>query len=172
MKMRRMNQKILSKMLHNAEISTEKKKLIVAFLVFVILVLSLGITRQTLGIFSRSFVVADSAMAAKFDVIITTPTEFESEQGESNFEYHFLSDIDIQGFVFQVTNNGGADILCKPYINSDITYRIYVEGEAVTGFHVAANETVSFWLLIAPDGLDTNVRHAKLLIDIQQMEGR
>ena len=172
MKMRGIKQRSLFKMPRKTKICTEKRKPLTAFLTFVILILSLGMTQQTFGMFSRSFIVTDSAVAAEFDVIITAPKEFWSEHGESDFEYHFRSDIDIQGFVFQVTNNGEAEILCKPYINSDITYRIYVEEEACTEFIVAANETVSFWLVIAPDGLDTNVRNAELFIDIRQMEGR
>ena len=168
MKMRGIMPRILLESPRNIKISTEKKKLLSAFLIFVILILSLGITRQTFGIFSRSFVVMDSAMAAEFDVIITDPEEFWSKHGESNYEYHFLSDLDFQGLVFQITNNGDAEILCKPYINSDITYRIYIEEEVCTEFFVAANETVSFWLVIAPDGLDTNVRNVKFFVDIQQ----
>ena len=173
MRMNRPKQKLFMKTPWNTKMSMQKKKLLAAVLVVVILMLSLGITQQTMGIFSRSFIVADSAAAAKFDVTITAPEEFWPGQGESDFEYHFLSDIDIQEFVFQVTNNGEAEILCTPYIDATvITYRIYVEGEAVTDFGVAPNETVSFWLVIGPDGLDTNGRSAKFFVDIQQVEGR
>ena len=172
MKMRGIAQRVLLEMSRKIRISTEKKKLFAAFLIFVILILSLGMTQGTLGRFSRSFILTDSATAAEFDVIITVPREFWPQQGESDFEYHFLSDIDFQGVAFQVTNNGEAKILCTPYINNDITYRIYVEEEICTEFIVAANETVSFWLVIAPDGLDTNVRNAELFVDIRQMEGR
>ena len=172
MKMRGIMPRILLESPRNIKISTEKKKLLSAFLIFVILILSLGITRQTFGMFSRSFVMMDSASAAKFDVKIMAPEEFWPGQDKSDFEYRFLSNMDIQRFAFQVTNNGEAEILCRPYINSDITYRIYVEEDARAEFIVAANETVSFWLVIAPDGLDTNVRNAELFVDIRQMEGR
>jgi len=172
MEIRGITRRILLEMSRKAKISTEKEKLLTALIIFVILILSLGITRQTFGMFSLSFVLTDSAMTAEFDVIVTAPKEFWSEQGESDFEYHFLSDVDIQGFAFQVTNNGAAEIRCKPYINNDITYRIYVEEEACTEFIVAANETVSFWLVIAPNGLDTNTRNAEFFVDIWQMEGR
>ena len=152
------------------KVGSERKTLIAAFLIVFVLILLLGITRQTFGTLSRAFIVSDSAEAAKFDVIITAPEEFWPEHGESDFEYHFLSDTDIQGLVFQITNNGETEILCKPYINSDITYRIYVDGEAVAEFCAAANETISFWLIIAPDGLDTVVRNVELFVDIQQVE--
>jgi len=164
--------RILSKIPRKIKVSTKKMQMLATFLIFVIFILSLGVTQQTLGMFSRSFAATDSAMAAEFDVTITAPKEFGSEQGESNFEYHFLSGTDIQGVVFQVTNNGGDEILCRPYINSNITYRVYIDGDEVTEFLVPANETVSFWLLIAPDGLDTNMRNAKLFVDIQQVKGR
>ena len=172
MKMRWITQRILLEMPRKIRISTEKKKLLAAFLIFVILILSLGMTQRTLGRFSKSFMTADSATAAEFDVIITAPKEFWPQQGEGNFEYHFLSDIDFQGFAFQVTNNGEAEILCTPYINNGITHRIYLEEEVVTNFIVAANEAVSFWLIIAPDGLDINIRNAEFFVDIQQIEGR
>ena len=153
------------------KISTEKKKLFAASWFFVILILSLGITQQTMGILMRSVVLEDSASAAKFDVITIAPKEFWSEQGNDIFEYHFLSDTDIQSFIFQVSNNGETEIVCKPYMDSDITYRIYVEEEMVTEFIVAVNETVSFWLAISPDGFDTDIRNVEFFVDIQQMEG-
>ena len=171
MKMIGIAQRILLVMSRKIKISTEKKKLLAAFLIFVILILSLGMTQGTLGRFSRSFISTDSATAAEFDVIITAPKEFLPQQDESDFEYRFLSDIDFQVFSFQVANNGEAEILCTPYIAGDITHRIYVEDEVVTNFVVAANETVSFWLVIAPDGLDTSIRNAAFFVDIQQIEG-
>ena len=42
----------------------------------------------------------------------------------------------------------------------------------VTEFTVAANETVNFWLIIAPHGLDIDIRNAEFFVDIQQLEGR
>ena len=177
MRMNGIMQKILLEMFQKTKISIirfikiDKKKPLAAFLIFVILILSLGMTQGTLGRFSKSFVSTDSANAANFDVIITPPKEFWTEQSNSVFEYHFLSDTDIQRLIFQITNNGETSILCKPYINGNITYRVYVEGEVCTEFHVKANETIDFWLVITPDGLDTTIKNANLFIDIQQMEG-
>jgi len=105
---------------------------------------------------------------AKFDVIITAP---EMDPDEGFFEYRFLSDTDVKGFVFQVINNGETDILCNPYIDDVLMYRIYVEERECTEFVVPANETISFWLVLAPIGLDTNVKDIKFFIDIHQMEG-
>jgi len=173
MKMSGIKQMILQEIPQKTKIGMRKKCLYVVFLFFLAFISSLGITQRTLGIFSQSFVVNDSASAALFDIVITAPKEFLSEQGESDFEYHFLSDIDIQGFAFQVTNKGETAILCVPYINGDIVYRIYVGEEGCTEFCVEANESVSFWLVIAPDGLDSNIiSNAKFFVDIQQNEGR
>ena len=172
MRMNRIKQKLLSAISRDARISNKRMNILAIFLIFAILILLLGIMRQTLGMFSRSFVITDSAMAAKFDITITAPKEFWLEQGEGDLEYYFLSDTDIQAFVFEVTNNSEAELFCKPHITtSDITYRIYVEDEAVTGFRVAAKETVNFWLIIAPAGLDANIKNAEFFIDIRQMDG-
>ena len=150
----------------------QNRKILLALLVFVLSVLSIGMAQGTYGRFSKSLIRTDSALTGAFDVTITPAKEFWVEQGEHVFEYYFLSAIDIKGFVFQVANHGETDIRCKPYINGDLTYRIYVAEEAQTEFVVKANETVDFWLAIAPDGLDTNIRNVELLVDIQQLEGR
>ena len=166
----RIKQRLFWEMPMKIKISTEKKKLLAVSLFFVILILSLRITQQTMGILTHSVVLEDSAFATKFDVITVAPKEFWPEQDNRIFEYYFLSDIDIQSLIFQVTNNGETEIVCKPYTDSDITYRIYVEEEMVTEFIVAVGETVSFWLVIAPDGLDTNIRDVRFFVDVQQIE--
>ena len=172
MRVNSIRQMIPLTMSRKAKQYTKEIKSLATFLVFVILIFSLGITQETVGRFSRAFVPTDSATAANFDVIITPPKEFWAEQGTSIFEYHFLSGTDVQELVFQVTNNGETDILCEPYINSNITYHVYVEGEVCTEFHVEANETISFRLIIAPAGLDTQIRNVELFVDIRQIEGR
>ena len=170
MKTNRIYQKILSLILWKTKISIRNKKFIIVSLVLVLLLLSLGMTQRTLGGFLRSSILTESANAGEFNVTVTAPKEFWLEQGVSVFEYHFLSATDIQALVFHVTNNGVSDILCTPYINSDITYRIYVEKEICTEFIVAATETVEFALLLAPVGLDIIIEEAELFIDIQQLE--
>ena len=146
-------------------------KLVAALTILVILLLLLGITHGSLGKFSRSFIMIDSAVAAKFDVVITPPEAFSMVQGDGVYEYRFLSDTDFQRLAFQVTNNGETEVLCRPHINNDITYRVYVGEEMCSDFIVPAKETVNFLLSIAPDGLDTIVREAQLFVDIKQVEG-
>ena len=172
MKIRMQNHQSLLKPLRKAKISGEKKKRHTGILIFIILTLLLALTRHTLGKFSLSYIATDFASAAKFDVTITAPEVFWSEEGISGFEYHFLFDTDFQGLAFQVTNNGETEIRCTPYINGAITHRVYVQDEVVTAFNVAPKQTISFWLVITPDGLDTNAQNAKLFVDIQQAEGR
>ena len=159
------------RMTKNLKIKKSIRKLLAALLTMAIFLLAIGMTQETLGKFSRSFLLSDSALSAEFDVTITTPEEFWSLPDESNYEYFFLSDIDFQGLTFQITNNGETDILLKPHIDSDITYRIFIDGESYTEFVVPANETIEFWLIIAPIGLDTTITDAKLFFDILQVEG-
>ena len=141
------------------------------FLILVLLGLSLGTIQGTLGKFVRSFTTSDSAAAAKFDVAVTAPEEFWLEQGEYTYEYYFLSKTDVRGLNFQIHNNGEVDVLCTPHINNGIIYRFYVAGEESTEFIVKAKETVDFWLVIAPAGLDTAVKNTALFVDIRQAEG-
>ena len=110
-------------------------------------------------------------MAAKFDVVITAPEKFRTENGKQSLEYHFLSDIDIQIFLFQVYNNSETDIICNPHISNGVMYRVYVNEIEETEFIVRARETVSFRLAIAPNGLDTSIRNAEFFVDVRQMEG-
>ena len=161
----------MKRMTQNTTRTILEYKLLIVFSILVILVLLLGITQGSLGKFSRSFMMDDSAVAAKFDVVITAPEQFFVEQGEGVYEYGFLSDMDFQELSFQVTNNGETEILCKPHINNGITYHVYVAEEMCIDFIVPAKETVSFLLVIAPDGLDTNIKDAQLFIDVKQVEG-
>jgi hypothetical protein len=145
-----------------------------AFLILGLFLLSLGLVQVTMGRFLWVSAVGDSAAAAKFDVIITAPKEVWTEAGENIFECYFFSAVEIRGFAFQVANNGETDILCKPYIDngSNILYRIYMAEEECSEFVVAPSESVEFWLIIAPIGIDTTIKTAELFVDIQQMEGK
>ena len=161
----------LSMVLRKMKINPKDKKILSVFLVLLILALSLGTIQGTLGRFSRSFMLSDSAQVSKFDIMITAPEEFIWEHGENVFEYRFLSNMDIRVLSFQIYNNGETDIICTPHISGGIKYRVYILGTEVTEFIVQTKETVSFELLIGPEGLDTNVRDAELFMDIRQMEG-
>ena len=149
-----------------------KVKIIATTLLLILFILLMGTIQETLGKYTRSFVFTDSALVAKFDVSITTPEEFWPNQGEYILEYHFLSAIDIRSFTFQIHNNGEAEIICIPYINDNILYRVFISGVESPEFFVKPKETVEFQLLMAPDGLDENIREAELIVDIRQVEGR
>lgn len=149
----------------------KKHKIISLFLLLLFLVVSLKTAQETLGRYLTTLVADDSAEVAKFDVIITPPEELVSAQDKDSLEYYFISNKDINGSIFQVYNNGEVDVLCVPYLSNDITYRIYVSEVQCTEFVVKAKETVDFWLLIAPYGLDTNIKESELFIDIRQIEG-
>ena len=147
-------------------------QLLSAVLAVCLLMFSLGLTQGTLARLAKTVLMSDSARAAVFDVVVTAPEAFWPEQGESTYEYYFLSAMDIQVLVFEVTNNGETDVRCRPYIDGGIVYRVYVAQVPCTEFVVRTNETVIFWLGIGSDGLDTNIRDVKFFIDIQQVEGR
>ena len=154
------------------ETHVPNRKILLSLLTLVLSVASIGVTQGTLGRFSQSFTLTDSAQVVEFDIEITPPEEFWLEQGGHVFEYHFLSGADIRGLVFQVTNHGETGVLCKPYISGDLTHCIYVAEEVRTEFVVEADEAVEFWLILSPDGLDTHIRDIELWVDIQQLEGR
>ena len=158
-------------MFQRIRISSQTQKFLVALLILIILILSLKMFQGTLGKFSRSFILSDSAATAKFDVIIIVPKEFKWEDGQNLLECFFFSPTDIRGLRFEVYNDGEADVLCIPHVSNGITYRIYVAEQERSQFIVKAKERVDFWLAIAPDGLDTNIKDAELLIDIQQVKG-
>ena len=139
-------------------------------LLLVPLVLSLGLTPETLALFTKSFIFTDTAATASFDVIISASDHFIWENGENTFEYHFLSPEDIKPLHFQITNNSEVDILCTPHINNDIYYLVYTSGAVCSEFVVFANTTAEFYVLIAPDGLDTHPQDAGLFVDITQFQ--
>ena len=149
----------------------QRQKFLAAALILIILVLSLGIMQGTLGRFSRASLMRDSALAAKFDVIITAPEEFRTEEGEKLFSYHFISITDVKLLNFQIYNNGEADVICTPYVSGGIMHRVFVSEIESPEFIVKVKETISFQLLIGPTGLDTNIKDVELFVDIRQMEG-
>ena len=150
----------------------QNRKALLTFLLMALSIVSISMTQVTYAKFSQSFIQADSALAVAFDIDIAAPEEISLEQGQGVYEYHFLSEMDIKGLPFTIANNAEVAIVCKPYISGDVTYRIYVAGEAETEFIVEANETVDFWLTLAADGLSTEIVDVEFLIDIQQLDGR
>ena len=144
----------------------KNKKSLLALLLPALLILSSGMFQGTFGKFSHSFTATDSALAAKFDVIITPPEEFNAE----GFKHHFLSDSEVKGLHFRVYNNGETDVLCAPYITNGVKYRVFILGIEQTEFILKTKETINFQLLIAPDGLDGKLKDAELFIDIKQPE--
>jgi len=149
----------------------QEQKFLAAALILIILVLSLGMIQGTLGRFSRASLMRDSALAAKFDVIITAPESFRTDGEGKLFSYHFISVTDVKALGFEVYNNGEADVICTPHVSGGILYRVFVSEIESPEFEVKAKETISFQLLIGPKGLDTNIKDAELFVDIRQMEG-
>ena len=143
-----------------------------AFVIAVLLIISLVFIQGTLGRFSQAFLITDSAMAAKFDVDITAPDGIAEGMDGDYFECRFLSDTDIKGFNFSVRNNGEADVLCVPHMGGGVNFRVFVAGIEQPEFIVKTKERVDFWLIISSEGIDTEIKDAGLFIDIMQPERR
>ena len=162
--------KIKTVILRKNKIPLYTHKLLVAFLILILFFLLLGIIQGTLGRFSKSFILSDSASAAKFNVTITPPSEFIFGQGDTVFEYHFLSNTDSKQISFQVHNNSETDVVCTPYLTNNVNFLVFISEEERTDFIVKTKETVSFDLLILPDGLGFNIKNTDIYVDIRQIE--
>ena len=171
MRMNRIKKKTSARMFWKIKLKPQGLWILSAFLILVLLGLSLGTIQGTLGKFSRSFTTSDSAAAAKFDVAVTAPEEFWLEQDENYLKLHFLSNTDTKAFYFQVSNDGEADVVCTPHINNDVEYHILVSEAECTEFIVNAKDTVGFWLIVGSGGLDGNIKEAKFSVDTRQLEG-
>ena len=145
--------------------------ILIAFLTLSILILSLGLFQGTLGRFSKNVLLSDSAVVSKFDVIITAPEEFVGEHSENTFEIDFISGTAARTFSFGIFNNGETDVICTPGVNNNIEYSVLISGAETDDFLVKPKETISFELIIKPDGLSANRMDASLFIDIRQTEG-
>ena len=149
----------------------QKPSTVLALFAMLFFILSFGSIQGVLGKFLQRGERNDSAAAAKFSVVITAPEGFGQEQGAGPFDYRFLSGTEIVALIFQVHNNGETAVLCTPYIDGDVMYGIFVDGEELSQFVVNAKETVEFYLLLAPVGLDEKLKTAKFVVDIRQEEG-
>ena len=147
------------------------RETILAITMLALFLLSFGAIPGTHGRFSQSFALFDSTLSAEFDVVITPPEEFIPDKDGHVFAYNFLTEIDIKGLAFRAANNGDTDVICRPYFDDEITYRVYVAEELITEFIVEAKDVVDFWLILGPNGLDTNLLEVEFIIDIQQWEG-
>ena len=145
-------------------------KLLLILLILILLILSIGMTQGTLGKFAKSFILSDSAKAIQFNVTITTPKGFITEQGITSFEYYFISETDIIALKLQAHNDGEIDVICTPHVNNDIKYRIFIDGVEQPEFTIRAKETVDFYLALGPEGLTTDAKNAEFFIDLKQIE--
>ena len=161
----------LSKIVNKNRANIQGHKALVILLIFVLLILSIGMIQGTLGKFAHSFIKTESATAAKFDIVITTPEEFVTENGITSFENYFHSNYDVKILEIHVYNDGETDVLCTPYITDGIFYRIFIDMEERTEFVLKPKESETFYIGIGAFGLDTNITEAGFYIDVQQIEG-
>ena len=153
------------------KIEIKNNKIQLFFLVSVLTLVSFGLFQDTLGGYAKNNTIEDEAYASKFEVVITPPEEFSIEGNESFIEYCFLSMYDIKALNFQVYNNGEVDVICAPYIDEDIFYRVFISEVEQSEFVIKAKETISFQIYIGSNGLTTTEKPAKLTVDIKQFDG-
>ena len=158
-------------MLQVIRLINNRKLTLLVLLILVILILSLGLIHGSLGRFSRSVLLSDSAVVSKFDVIITAPEELTFGQSGNVFEYDFISASEVKSFDFYIFNNGETGIICTPGVTNGVNYKVLISGTQTWDFAIGAKEGVSIQLLIEPQGLNAGRTDAVLYIDIHQSEG-
>ena len=164
-------QKKISKIAVNNRFNLLGSRTLAIVPVLVLVILTIGSIQETLGKISKSFIISDSALTAKFNVTFTLPKEFYTEQGVASFEYSFLSQEDIIILDFHVHNDGDVDVLCTPHIDTDILYKVFINRVEHEEFVVKAKESVEFHVLLGPNGLTTDITDADFFIDIKQIDG-
>ena len=151
--------------------TTTKRKLLYVIILLILTSVTIYALPKSLGSFVQVVTRQDSASAAKYDVVITIPNEFNMISDNNHYSHSFLTKDEMKPFDFKVTNNGEVDVLCTPYINDTIAHLIYVDGETVAEFVVLAGETITFQLLIVAIDFDAGVTQTEFFVDVQQWKG-
>jgi len=124
----------------------------------------------TLGRFMQSFSINDSAVIAKFDVVIIAPEEFDDSSEKEHYQHSFFDREEKKNFDFIVSNNGEVDVNCAPYIIG-VPYSIFIAGEPQSEFIIKAGESVEFQLVIVAFNLTAGITEAELIVDVEQYMG-
>ena len=148
---------------------TKQKVLYILSAIILVAVVACTFT-ITLGRFTRSFSADDSAVVAKFDVVITVPEEFDGGSEQNDYQHSFFEREGQMIFDFTVTNIGEVDVNCNPYIIG-VLYSILVSGEPRSEFIVKAGESVEFQLVIVAFNLMKGTTEADFIIDVEQYIG-
>ena len=149
---------------------TTKRKTICILAFLLILTVAVYGIPDTFGRFMQGFIGIDSAFAAKFNIEITTPDEFDSISSENQYQHYFLTEGATKRFSFRIRNGSEVLVSCRPYINNNVQYCVLVDEEIQNEFLLDMGEAVDFQLIVMSEGLSTEITEASLLIDIQQME--
>jgi len=152
------------------KIKTTKHRVVCFFGLLMLSVVVLRMLPETLGGFAQVLSTKDSALAASFNIELTASKELENP-GTDYYWYYFPTGQELKALNFEVTNKGEIAVMCAPHINNGIEYRVYIDNTVKPEFVVEAGEAVSFWIVIAADGLDLSPIDAALVIDLQQAEG-
>ena len=152
------------------KLNKSRKKLFLVLILFLFLTIMINIIPTTFGFMIKRLDERNSASAAKFNINITTPDEFNSTDEKNDYYHLFSTKGEIKSLNFSVSNNGEVDVLCTPYIRNNIDYYIIVSDEIKNEFAVKVNETIDFQLVIMSDTLNIGATYASFFIDIQQFE--
>ena len=146
------------------------KKVFLTLILFLFSVIMINIIPNTLGFMLQRFNGINSASAAKFNIVITTPNEFDTISENNYYKHGFMEEGEIKSLNFSVSNNGEVDVLCIPYISGNVNYHLIVSDEIKNEFALKIGETKDFQIVIMSDGLNAGVTHASIFIDVKQFE--
>ena len=148
-----------------------KRKSAYILILLLLLIAIMHTFSNSLGRFSHSVNVNDSAFAAKFNIDIITPDELSSVSSDNHYQYYFPMQGDVISFAFKISNNSEVAVICHPHINNGIRYHVILDGVYQNEFVLNSGEAINFQLIVLSDGLNTNITQSSLLLDITQLEG-
>ena len=140
-------------------------------MVLFLLLYSMYVVPEAFGNFKSMIRGKDSAFAAKFNIEITAPHGLGSSSSENKYQHYFPVKGDTKNFSFRIHNNSEVSVICRPYMNNGVSYRVIIEDEIQSQFFVETKEFVDFQVVVLSEGLSTDIIEASLFVDIQQPEG-
>ena len=132
-----------------------------------LLVLVLMTLPGSLGRFLAGGRLSDSAYMAEFAVRVAPLGALP--RGEAA-DLRLFEAGGPRGLAFEAVNGGEVDVCITPHIEG-VWFETWVEGHPTADFSVAAGETMTFWVVIHPDGLSELETETALWLDIRQKEG-
>ena len=140
--------------------------ILLPFFVFCV-IFTLFTLQTTFAKFAKFATVNDTATAAKFDLEILPPSEFN----DGKFHHYFLSNEEIKILDFEMSNNGETDLVCVPTLSGGLNYSVFSGGEEKSELILPRHEALSFQMHIFANGLTATPTTVDFYIDVTQFEG-